>query len=102
MVSDQNDTMTSMEQPVRISPSVRSVVENDGAVLLDIEQNLCMSLNPVAGFIWARIQQQKPRQAIFEDLAAAFTSVDRGQLAADFDQFWRSLLDSRVVKEVPS
>jgi Coenzyme PQQ synthesis protein D (PqqD) len=82
-----------------ISPSVRSVVEPYGAVLLDIEQNLCMSLNPVGGFIWARMREGKPRDEILEDLVKEFAAVERGRLKADLDEFWRSLLDARVLEQ---
>lgn len=90
-----------MADTIRISPSVRSAVEPYGAVLLDIEQNLCMSLNPIGGFIWSRIQEGKPREAILEDLVKEFAPVDRRQIEADLDEFWRSLLNARVLEERP-
>jgi hypothetical protein len=92
-------TAWAMTSHTYISPSVRSVVEPYGAVLLDIEQNLCMSLNSVGGFIWARIQEGRPRHEILEDLVKEFATVERAQLEADLDGFWRSLLDARVLEE---
>ena len=35
-----------------IAPGVREVASEDGAVLLDVEQGVCFSLNPVGLKIW--------------------------------------------------
>src|SRR5208282_3160780 len=47
---DMEDLSTT--QDMVIAPSVRETASEDGAVLLDIEQGICFSLNPVGLRIW--------------------------------------------------
>jgi len=73
--------------------SLRSVVDHDGAVILDIERDSILTLNPTGSYVWQRLQQGKQIDEIIRDLAnetgADPVTVDR-DVHAFFDE-----LDSR-------
>jgi hypothetical protein len=69
------------------SDSVREIETQDGAALLDIEQGLCLSLNPAAMRIWRGLRLQKSLGQITDDLAAEFRDIPRQQIRADVIDF---------------
>ena len=44
------------ERAWTVSPDVRSTQSEDGAVLLDIRQGLCFSLNVVGAKVWEKLE----------------------------------------------
>src|SRR2546423_7552409 len=48
------------EPVIKLSENVRETITQDGAVLLDIEQGLCFSMNPVGARIWEMLKQGYP------------------------------------------
>ena len=48
-------------EDIVIAPSVRETASEDGAVLLDIEQGICFSLNPVGLKIWELLENASLR-----------------------------------------
>ena len=44
-------------EDIVIAPGVRETASEDGAVLLDIEQGICFSLNPVGLKIWELLEE---------------------------------------------
>ena len=50
-------------EDVVIAPSVRETASEDGAVLLDIEQGICFSLNPVGLKIWELLKNASLRRS---------------------------------------
>jgi len=73
-----------------ITPGVREVTSEDGAVLLDIEQGICFSLNPVGLKIWDLLKKKSSLDQIVDALAAEFP-VARDQLRSDASEFIESL-----------
>jgi hypothetical protein len=63
------------------SANLRSVVDRDGAVILDMERNAISTLNLTGAYVWERLQQGKSADEIVEDLAretgAEVSVVDR-------------------------
>jgi len=51
------------------NPSLRSVVDQDGAVILDVERDAVVSLNATGGYIWDRLLKGKLIEEIVVDLA---------------------------------
>ena len=52
------------------SPShLRSVVNADGAAILDVARNQITTLNSTAGFIWDRLQHGRTVEEAIRDLA---------------------------------
>lgn len=78
-----------------IAPDVREVTSEDGAVLLDIEQGICFSLNPVGLKIWDLLKKKSSLDQIVTALAADF-AVPRDQLRSDACEF----IDSLRVKQL--
>ena len=68
-----------------VSPDVRSTYSEDGAVLLDINQGLCYSLNAVAARIWVTIEASQTGITL-EGIVGALEShfkVPRQELETD-------------------
>ena len=51
------------------SSNLRTVINPDGAAILDIPRNQITTLNSSGGFIWERLQQGLPVDQIVHDLA---------------------------------
>ena len=73
-----------------ISPGVRETASEDGAVLLDVEQGICFSLNPVGLKIWELLKKRCPLDQIADALGQQF-SVSRSQLLSDATEFVAAL-----------
>ncbi len=90
-----------MENPINtqdivIAPGVRETASEDGAVLLDIEQGICFSLNPVGLKIWELLKTHHSVDEIADDLAQDFP-VSRSQLLSDVVEFLQSLEARRLI-----
>jgi len=73
-----------------IAPGVRETASEDGAVLLDIEQGICFSLNPIGLKIWELLKTHHSVDEIADELAHNFP-VSRCQLLSDVVEFLHSL-----------
>lgn len=80
-----------------IAPEVREVTSQDGAVLLDIEQGICFSLNPVGLKIWDLLKKKSSLDEIVAALAADF-AVPRDQLRSDTCEFIESLRTKQLLR----
>ena len=54
------------------SDSVREIENQDGAVLLDIQQGLCFSINTVGARIWRMMKQEQSFAQIVDTLVEEF------------------------------
>jgi Coenzyme PQQ synthesis protein D (PqqD) len=77
-------------QEMVISSGVRETASEDGAVLLDIEQGICFSLNPVGLRIWGMLKNRQSVDQIADTLAQDFP-VPRSQLISDVVEFLQAL-----------
>ena len=73
-----------------IAPGVRETASEDGAVLLDIEQGICFSLNPVGLRIWELLKKRCSLDQIADALGQEF-SLPRDQLLSDASEFIEAL-----------
>jgi hypothetical protein len=92
-------TTLHLEPIARPSNAVREIKTQDGAALLDIQQGLCLSLNPVASEIWNLLMQSLCPDQIIEHIATKF-AVPREEVARDVKDFvevlsQRALLTTR-------
>jgi hypothetical protein len=90
-----------MENPINtqdlvIAPGVRETASEDGAVLLDIEQGICFSLNPIGLKIWEQLKTHHSVDEIADELAQSFP-VSRSQLLSDVIEFLQSLETKHLV-----
>ena len=76
--SNQND--------ITIASGVRQTASEDGAVLLDAEQGICFSLNPVGLTIWELLKQHPDVEHIVDGLEEQF-HLPRAQLRSDVCKF---------------
>jgi len=83
-------------QDMVIAPSVRETASEDGAVLLDIEQGICFSLNPVGLRIWELLKKRHSVDQIADALAQDFP-ISRSQLLSDVVEFLQSLEAKRLI-----
>jgi hypothetical protein len=80
-----------------VAPGVREVASEDGAVLLDVEQGICFSLNPVGLRIWELLKKRYSTDQIANALAQEF-SVPRAQLLSDAVEFIEALEAKQLVR----
>jgi|SRR5580700_11223902 hypothetical protein len=91
-----------MEDPITtkdivIAPGVRETASEDGAVLLDIEQGICFSLNPVGLKIWELLKTHHSVDEIADDVAQDFP-ISRSQILSDVVEFLQSLEAKRLIR----
>jgi len=61
-----------------IPQNIQSIVDQDGAVVLDIEHNVMVTLNSTGAFIWDGLRRGKLLDDIIRELALETgTAVDR-------------------------
>jgi Coenzyme PQQ synthesis protein D (PqqD) len=80
-----------------ISPGVRETASEDGALLLDIEQGVCFSLNPVGLRIWELLKKRRSLDQIAEALGQEF-SVPQSQVLSDATEFIAALEAKHLIR----
>ena len=80
-----------------IAPGVRETASEDGAVLLDVEQGICFSLNPVGLRIWKLLKRRCSLDEIADALAQDFF-VPRAQLLSDAAEFIEALETKHLIQ----
>ena len=81
---------------IKVAKGVRETVNQDGAVLLDIEQGLCFSLNPVGTRIWEMIKDGRSVDEIADALEEEFR-LPRTQLLTNVSDFVNQLENMQLV-----
>lgn len=71
---------------IRPAPQLRSIVDQDGAVILDINSDQFFSLNPIGALIWTHLGNGETLDQI-KDAIASQTGADLGQVSDDVDEF---------------
>jgi hypothetical protein len=80
------ETRTMVTTPAHL----RSIVDHDGAVILDIQHNAVTPLNSTGAYIWQRLEQGMLVDDIVAQLARA-TNTEIEIVAADVDRFLEKL-----------
>jgi hypothetical protein len=93
-VASMSDLTTSTD--FTIAPGVRETASEDGAVLLDIEQGICFSLNPVGLRIWELLKKRRSLDQIADTMGQEF-SVSRSQLLSDATEFIKALEGKHLI-----
>jgi Coenzyme PQQ synthesis protein D (PqqD) len=73
---------------VSIAPHIRSIVDRDGAVIIDIERDAMVTLNSTGGYVWNKLRQGK----FVEEIIVELTS-ETGADIATVDRDVRAFLD---------
>jgi len=90
---------SSSSSQFRISESVREIVNEDGAVLLDMKQGLCFSINPSGTRIWELVKKGCSVDEIEDALQAEF-DVSRAQIKQDIREFVQKLIADKLISTV--
>lgn len=69
------------------SPTVRDVQNQDGAVLLDLQQGICFGMTPVGMKIWELLKTKRSLDEICKHLFSEYPEVTRESIAQDVRQF---------------
>lgn len=86
-----------MKQSIQLAQNVRDTINQDGAVLLDIKQGVCFSVNPVGARIWQMLKDRYPVDQIAASLESEF-KVPRSQIETDISDFLQSLRESKLLQ----
>ena len=81
---------------VIINESVRSVRGQDGALLLDLERGVYLSLNKLGSEIWAQLQDGVRLPELVAALSGRF-EVAPARLREDVEKFLRQLAERGLV-----
>lgn len=75
---------------------LRSIVDHDGAVILDIENDQFFSLNPVGAYIWTHLLGGRSIEEIARKLAEE-TQTEVAIVIADVNDFITELKAKRLL-----
>ena len=79
------------------SDSVRTSETQDGAVLLDIRQGVCFSVNPVGALIWRQLRDGASPTTITQHLANV-CGISCQQAEADVQEFVEQLKQRQLLR----
>jgi len=79
-----------------VSPHIRSIVDHDGAVILDIERDAMLTLNSTGAYVWEKLRQGKLIDEIVSDLARE-TGVDPVTVECDVRIFLDDLKSKHLL-----
>jgi Coenzyme PQQ synthesis protein D (PqqD) len=77
------------------SSNLRSIVDHDGAVILDISRDEFFSLNTVGAFIWTHLGNGESLEGIKTALSAE-TGMDMEVVSVDVDEFVAELKNKKL------
>jgi Coenzyme PQQ synthesis protein D (PqqD) len=80
----------------RLKSSLRSIVDHDGAVILDIEHNTMLTINATGSYILERIEQGKQIDVIVRELASD-TGADMLEVDRDVSLFLEDLKSKHLL-----
>ena len=76
---------------------LRSIIDHDGAVILDIEHDAMLTLNFTGGYVWEKLKQGKLIDEIVCELASE-TGMDRSTVELDVQAFVEQLLAKQLLR----
>ena len=74
---------------------LKSVVSNDGAAILDIENNSISTLNPTGAFVWKGLEREQSVEMIVAELAKE-TGASIDQVDCDVRAFVQQLREQKL------
>ena len=77
-------------------PEVRSNLQEDGALLMNLRTGKYHALNPVGALIWSRLEAGSPRETILGVLRERYPEA-RERLRGDLDRWLAALADQDMV-----
>lgn len=86
-----------LESSVTIEPHVRSMIDGDGAVLLDLKAGRYYSLNGAAAKIWSRAERGMTLAQILADLQQTYQAPAE-KLASDLTAFIHAMEEKGLLR----
>ncbi len=80
------------------NPHLRSVVDQNGAVILDIERGLISTLNPIGAYVWQGLQRGESLETIIVTLARE-TGEEPLTVERDVREFVEDLKQKRLLPQ---
>ena len=77
---------------------LRSIIDHDGAVILDIEHDAMLTLNSTGGYVWEKLKQGKLIDEIVCELASE-TGVDPATVELDVHAFLDELKSKHLLSD---
>jgi len=81
---------------VVMPPHLRSIVDHDGAVILDIKRDQFFSMNPVGSYIWERLLKGEGLDQIARELAEE-TRTEISLVITDINDFIADLKNKQLI-----
>ncbi len=81
---------------LRIPSHIRAMIDNEGAVLLDLEAGKYYSLNEVGVEIWNHVEQGRSREEILRHLRDAYC-IPAERLETELSEFVSSLQQKGLI-----
>lgn len=75
---------------------LRSIIDHDGAVILDIEHDAMLTLNSTGGYVWEKLKQGKLIDEIIRELASE-TGADPVAVDRDVHAFLDELKSKHLL-----
>ena len=76
---------------------LHSIIDHDGAVILDVPRNAITTLDATGAYIWERLQRGMQVDAIVAELARD-TGADESVIAKDVDEFMQMLHSKHLLR----
>jgi hypothetical protein len=80
------------------NPHLQSIVDQDGAVILDIERGLISTLNPIGAYVWQGLQRGESLETIIANLARE-TGEESLIVERDVREFVEDLKQKRLLPQ---
>ena len=78
------------------TPTLKAIVNEDGAVILDIERDSMSTLNPTGAYVWQGLQRGETIETIIANLARD-TGEDHLLVERDLRQFVAELQQKQLM-----
>jgi hypothetical protein len=79
------------------NPYLQTVVDQDGAAILDIDRGQVSTLNPTGAFVWQRLQRGETIEVIIANLARE-TGEEIHVIECDVREFVELLKEKRLLQ----
>jgi transcriptional regulator len=94
--ADEIPPLSEIRKMVAITANVRSIVDRDGAVILDIPRNAMTTLDSTGAYVWQRLQRGQQIDSIVAELASE-TGADEVMIGRDVADFMEQLKARHLV-----
>jgi hypothetical protein len=78
------------------SPHLQSVVDHDGAVILNVERGLISTLNPTGAYVWQGLQRGESLEVIIANLSRQ-TGKEPSTVEPDVREFVEDLKQKHLL-----